>query len=105
MTIQVMDQPFEHNCGAWCGRAEPVAVRTASMDDAEWRVAQIQARGWGDASLSNGLIRSSKEISAYDDGTFGVFHGIDGSMTYFTRAGLIEVFRGERDIWEGDIEE
>ena len=75
------------------------------MDDAEFRVHQIECAGYGDASLSNGIIRSSKEVQAYDDGTFGVFHGIDGSMTYFTRPALIEVFRGKRDIWEGDIDE
>ena len=104
-TVAIADQPFDHNCGAWCNRPEPVAVRTSSMDDAEYRVEQIAARGWGDASLSNGIIRSSKEVTAYEDGTFGVFHGIDGTMTYFTRAALIDVFRGKRDIWDGDIEE
>lgn len=105
MTIQIQDQPFVHNCGTWCNRPEAVAVRTSSMDEADFRVEQIACEGFGDASLSNGIIRSSKEVTALDDGTFQVWHGIDDSYTYFTKEALADVFRGKRDIWNGDLDD
>lgn len=57
-----------------------------------------------DYSFSNGLVRSSKEIIKHTDGTYGVFHGIDGSYGTFSRKGLQEVFEGKRDIWDADLE-
>ena len=105
MQITITDQPFTHNCGEWCNQPKRIPVRTATMSDAERRVIQIEIDGYGDASLSNGLVRSSKEVTAYEDGTFGVWHGIDDTYTYFTRAGLLDVFNGKRDIWDGDIDE
>lgn len=61
-----------------------------------------------DMSLSNGAIRSSKEAQAYEeDGQwyYWVLHLIDDSETTFTESAFIEVLKGKRDIWDGNIEE
>ena len=63
-----------------------------------------------DATLSNGVLRSSKEIYRVTDEhgenvQYHCYHGIDGTITCFTRDGIIEVFEGKRDIWEGDIDD
>lgn len=115
-TITVWDQPFTHQCGSWCTRAQRVPVRTSSMDDAEYRVEKIACLGYGEVVLSNGALRSSKDITPFyygEEGSilgsdeqpvgFQVFHNIDGSTSNFSREGLIEVFRGNRDIWDGDL--
>ena len=55
-----------------------------------------------DATRSNGILISSKEVTKQSADSFSVFHGIDGSMSWFTRKGMAEVFTGDRDIWDGD---
>lgn len=68
-----------------------------------------------DVSYANGILRSSKEATAFYEGEEGdliqkdekpagydIFHGIDGTVTYFTRKGIIEVMQGKRDPWDGD---
>lgn len=65
-----------------------------------------------DVSLSNGILRSSKEIYAWwTDQTseephgYSIFHGIDGTITNFTKKGIVEVLTGKRDVWDGDMPE
>ena len=55
-----------------------------------------------DWDLANGLLRSSKEITKIDIDLYQIFHGIDGSLTYFSREGICEVLAGLRDVWDGD---
>lgn len=57
-----------------------------------------------DFAYSNGALRSSKEMFKSGDG-FSVFHGIDGTMTWFTREQAIEVLAGERSAWDGETME
>ncbi len=64
---------------------------------------QLEEAGYLDYCLSNGLIRSSKDITALDDGTFSVFHCIDGSYGVFSRRAMEQVFKGKRSIWDSDI--
>jgi hypothetical protein len=58
-----------------------------------------------DTNLSSGIVFSNKTITKQGSDSFSVFHAIDGSWTSFTRKGMVEVFTGERDIWDGDIPE
>jgi len=55
-----------------------------------------------DWDLTNGLLRSSKEIQKVDSDLYQIFHGIDGSITFFSREGICEVLAGLRDVWDGD---
>ena len=64
---------------------------------------QLDEQGYLDTALSNGIIRSSKDITAHGDGTYGVLHCIDGSYGTFSRKAMNEVFEGKRDIWDSDI--
>lgn len=84
----------------------------------EAKFKELETGGNVDCSLSNGLVRSSKEAYGYYDGIEGqplpagaefagyaIFHSIDGTTCYFTKQGLTEVFKGERSPWDGDNEE
>lgn len=64
---------------------------------------KLDKQGYLDYALSNGVVRSSKDITALDDGTYSVYHNIDGSYGTFSRPALLEVFEGKRDIWDADI--
>ena len=56
-----------------------------------------------DVSLSNGLVRSSKELSRIDQDTWRIFHDIDGTITEFTLDQAAEVVLGLRSPWEGTV--
>lgn len=56
-----------------------------------------------DASLSNGILRSSKEIMKCGDNCYMVCHLIDGTDVFFTRGGLTEALLGSRSLWDGDL--
>lgn len=56
-----------------------------------------------DIVLSNGLVRSTKEVSKEEDNRYRIDHLIDGSETYFTKKGIIDVLQYRRSVWEGDI--
>lgn len=62
-----------------------------------------------DWSYTNGVLRSSKEISTvYSDKYgrhFSIFHGIDGTQKYFSREGITQVMEGTRDAWDGDLDD
>lgn len=80
---------------------------TNSISD---KLAALKAGEYVDVSLSNGVVRSSKEVFAvWTDQTadepycYTVFHGIDGTTTDFTLKGIIEVFEGKRSAWDGDL--
>lgn len=56
-----------------------------------------------DISLSNGLVRSSKDMVKHNDNLFSVMHYISDIETWFTREAAREVLLGTRDPWEGDL--
>lgn len=68
-------------------------------------IEKIEAGEMVDFDLSNGAIRSSKQIYQATNGKFYIFHNIDGSTVEFTRSGIIEVLKGERSPWDGDAQE
>lgn len=76
-------------------------MEQAKIDEA---FAELAAGNILDASLSNGALRSSKDVYQNDDGTYCILHNIDGTVACFTKEALTEVFQGKRSPWEGDLE-
>lgn len=66
-----------------------------------------------DLDLSNGIVRSSKEmmLNQYDPDDvdnrdkrgYMILHEIDGTIVCFTHEQAIEVLMGERDPWDGEV--
>lgn len=55
-------------------------------------------------SYRKGALVSTKWLDKLDDGSYCIFHYIDDSETYFSRAGIIEVLENRRSAWDGDLE-
>jgi len=66
-------------------------------------LAKLDAGEQVDMCYANGLVYSGKEITAHGDGTFSIYHGIDGSWTNFSREGIEQVLRDQRSAWDGDL--
>ncbi|MCJ7797902.1 MAG: hypothetical protein MUQ56_14270 [Thermoleophilia bacterium] len=56
-----------------------------------------------DLSQFNGVLRSKKTVFSLGDGRYGILHGIDATVTVFTRDGIRQVLEGSRDPWDGDL--
>lgn len=81
---------------------EPIRTR----QEAEALLATMDDRGVQlDVSLSNGFIRSSKDMWKNDDDLYTVWHSIDDTFVHFTREQAIEVLMGVRSPWEGEVQE
>lgn len=55
-------------------------------------------------AYTRGILRSSKEIHPNDDGTFSIWHAVSDAWTDFTRNGIEQVLRDQRNAWDGDID-
>lgn len=64
--------------------------------------------------LTNGILRSSKEMSLcgyvesdplnLNERRYTIFHSIDGTITEFDHWQAIEVLMGERSPWDGEVQ-
>lgn len=66
-------------------------------------MARLDAGHHVEFAYTNGILRSSKEIIPNHDGTFSIWHSISDAWTHFTRTGIEQVLRNQRDAWDSDL--
>ena len=71
------------------------------MADMGEQFARLDAGRDVDLSLRNGILISTKTAFALNNGRYGIFHAVDGTVVAFSREGMRQVLEGMRGTRDG----